>query len=362
MGFSIYDFSDFINNIHAFLIETFSPAIGNIIGMAIVAVCFLGFIALLGLSLVYIERKVCALFQQRLGPMRVGKWGTAQTVADIIKLIFKEPLMTKDSDKFLFNLAPFIVMIAPVMAISLIPFASGLQAVDFDIGIFFIVAVSSIGVTGILLAGWSSNNKYSLIGAMRSGAQIVSYELSVILSLLTIVVLSGSLQLSVIVESQREGWWIFRGHIPAIIAFIIFIVASTAESNRGPFDMAEAESEITAGFHTEYSGIKFAYFFLAEYVNMFIIAAVGATIFFGGWMPLHIGNIEFFNNAMDLIPPVIWFFMKVSAIIFLLMWFKWTFPRLRIDQMLTLEWKYLLPLNIMNILLMSLVVLTDFHF
>jgi NADH-quinone oxidoreductase subunit H len=252
-------------------------------------------------------------------------------------------------------------MIAPVMAISLIPFSKGLQAVDFDIGIFYIVAISSIGVTGILLAGWSSNNKYSLIGAMRSGAQIVSYELSVILSLLTIVVLSGSLQLSVIVESQREGWWIFRGHIPAIIAFIIFIIASTAESNRGPFDMAEAESEITAGFHTEYSGIKFAYFFLAEYVNMFIIAAVGATIFFGGWMPLHIGNIEFFNNAMDLIPPVIWFFMKVSAIIFLLMWFKWTFPRLRIDQMLTLEWKYLLPLNIMNILLMSIVVLTDFH-
>jgi len=361
MGFSIYDFSDFINNIHLFLSETFSPAVGDIIGMVLVASCFLGFIALLGLSLVYVERKICAFFQQRLGPMRVGKWGTAQTVADIIKLIFKEPLMTKDSDKFLFNLAPFIVMIAPVMAISLIPFSEGLQAVDFDIGIFYIVAISSIGVTGILLAGWSSNNKYSLIGAMRSGAQIVSYELSVILSLLTIVVLSGSLQLSVIVESQREGWWIFRGHIPAIIAFIIFIIASTAESNRGPFDMAEAESEITAGFHTEYSGIKFAYFFLAEYVNMFIIAAVGATIFFGGWMPLHIGNIEFFNNAMDLIPPVIWFFMKVSAIIFLLMWFKWTFPRLRIDQMLTLEWKYLLPLNIMNILLMSIVVLTDFH-
>lgn len=362
MGFSIYDFSDFISNIHTFLSETFSPGAADIIGMVLIGACFLGFIALLGLSLVYIERKVCALFQQRLGPMRVGKWGTAQTVADIIKLIFKEPLMAKDSDKFLFNLAPFIVMLAPVMVIASIPFAKGLQAVDFDIGIFYIVAVSSIGVTGILLAGWSSNNKYSLIGAMRSGAQIVSYELSVILSLLTIVVLSGSLQLSVIVESQREGWWIFRGHIPAIIAFIIFIVASTAESNRGPFDMAEAESEITAGFHTEYSGIKFAYFFLAEYVNMFIIAAVGATIFFGGWMPLHIGNIEFFNNAMDLIPPVIWFFMKVSAIIFLLMWFKWTFPRLRIDQMLTLEWKYLLPLNIMNILLMSIVVLTDFHF
>ena len=294
--------------------------------------------------------------------MRVGKWGTAQTVADIIKLIFKEPLMNKGSDKFLFNLAPFIVMIAPFMVIAAIPFAKGLHAVDFDIGIFYVVAVSSIGVTGILLAGWSSNNKYSLIGAMRSGAQIVSYELSVVLSLLTIVVLTGSLELSTIVESQRDGWWIFKGHIPAVIAFVIFIVASTAETNRGPFDMAEAESELTAGFHTEYSGIKFAFFFLAEYVNLFIVAAIGATIFFGGWMPLHIGNIEFFNNAMDLIPPIVWFFGKVSLIIFLLMWFKWTFPRLRIDQLLTLEWKYLLPINLANILLMSFISLKGWHF
>ncbi|MFZ1461816.1 MAG: NADH-quinone oxidoreductase subunit NuoH, partial [Ignavibacteria bacterium] len=316
---------------------------------------------LLGLSLVYVERKVAAFFQQRLGPMRVGFWGTAQTVADIIKLIFKEPLVTKNSDKFLFNLAAFIVLIAPFMVIGAVPFAKGLHALDFDIGLFYITAVSSIGVTGILLAGWSSNNKYSLIGAMRSGAQIVSYELSVVLSLITIVVLTGSLQLSEIVASQSDGWWIFKGNIPAIIAFIIFIVASTAESNRGPFDLAEAESELTAGFHTEYSGIRFAFFFLAEYVNFFIIAAVGATVFFGGWMPLHIGNIEFFNNAMDVIPPVIWFFGKVVVLLFLIMWFKWTFPRLRIDQLLTLEWKYLLPISIVNILLMSLVALNGWH-
>ena len=293
--------------------------------------------------------------------MRVGFWGTAQTVADIIKLIFKEPLVTKNSDKFLFNLAAFIVLIAPFMVIGAVPFAKGLHALDFDIGLFYITAVSSIGVTGILLAGWSSNNKYSLIGAMRSGAQIVSYELSVVLSLITIVVLTGSLQLSEIVASQSDGWWIFKGNIPAIIAFIIFIVASTAESNRGPFDLAEAESELTAGFHTEYSGIRFAFFFLAEYVNFFIIAAVGATVFFGGWMPLHIGNIEFFNNAMDVIPPVIWFFGKVVVLLFLIMWFKWTFPRLRIDQLLTLEWKYLLPISIVNILLMSLVALNVWH-
>jgi NADH-quinone oxidoreductase subunit H len=253
-------------------------------------------------------------------------------------------------------------MIAPFIVLSTIPFANGLHFLDLNIGLFFILAVSSIGVTGILLAGWSSNNKYSLIGAMRSGAQIVSYELSVALSLLTIVILTGSLQLSDIVASQADGWWLFKGNIPAIIAFIIFIIASTAETNRGPFDMAEAESEITAGFHTEYSGIKFAFFFLAEYLNLFIISAVAATVFLGGWMPLHIGHVHFFNNAMDFIPPIFWFFGKIALIMFVIMWFKWTFPRLRIDQLLTLEWKYLLPISVLNLLLMSLVALKGWHF
>jgi NADH-quinone oxidoreductase subunit H len=362
LNFSIYDFSDFINSIDAWLVETFSPTLGHLIGLVLVGTCFLLFTALLGLSLVYIERKVCAFFQQRLGPMRVGPFGTAQTIADIIKLIFKESLVTKKSDKFLFNLAAFVIMMAPFIVLSAIPFAKGLQALDMDIGLFFIISVSSIGVTGILLAGWSSNNKYSLIGAMRSGAQIVSYELSVALSLMTIVILTGSLQLSEIIASQSNGWWIFKGNIPAIIAFVVYIIASTAETNRGPFDMAEAESEITAGFHTEYSGIKFAYFFLAEYVNFFIISAVGATVFFGGWMPLHIGDATFFNSAMDVIPPIIWFFGKVAVIMYFLMWFKWTFPRLRIDQLLTLEWKYLLPISIVNLLLMAIVALKGWHF
>jgi NADH-quinone oxidoreductase subunit H len=233
---------------------------------------------------------------------------------------------------------------------------------DLNIGVFYVTAISSIGVAGILLAGWASNNKYSLIGAMRSGAQIVSYELSVGLSLLTIVVLTGSLQFSEIIESQRQGWWIFRGHIPACIAFIIYLIAGTAETNRGPFDLAEAESELTAGFHTEYSGIKFAFFFLAEFVNMFIIAAIGATVFLGGWMPLHFGELTAFNQIMDFIPPVFWFLGKVAFIIFIMMWFKWTFPRLRIDQLLTLEWKYLLPINLINILIMAFIVLMGWHF
>jgi NADH-quinone oxidoreductase subunit H len=274
----------------------------------------------------------------------------------------KEPIINKEADRFLFNLAPYIIMMAAFMAMAALPFARGLQALDFDIGILYVAAVSSLGVIGILLAGWSSNNKYSLIGAMRAGAQIISYELSVALSLLTIVVLTGSLQLSVIVESQADGWWLFKGHIPAMIAFLIFLIASTAETNRGPFDLAEAESELTAGFHTEYSGLKFAFFFLAEFANMFIVSAIGATVFLGGWMPLHIGNWEGFNAIMDYIPPIFWFFGKVSFMIFLMMWFRWTFPRLRIDQLLTLEWKYLLPINLVNILVMAFIGLVGWHF
>jgi len=300
--------------------------------------------------------------QNRIGPNRVGKWGLLQTIADLIKLVTKELIAIKNADNFLFNLAPFIVIIASFMTMAALPFAKGLQAIDFNIGIFYIIAVSSLGVVGILIAGWSSNNKYSLIGAMRSGAQIVSYELSVGLSLLAVVVFSGSMQLSTIVESQANGWWIFKGHIPALIAFVIYLIASTAEINRGPFDLAEAESELTAGFHTEYSGIKFAFFFLAEYINMFIVAAIAATLFFGGWMPLHIGNWAAFNGIMDYIPSIVWFFGKTFFIIYLIMWFKWTFPRLRIDQLLNLEWKYLLPLSLLNIVLISFVVLMGWYF
>jgi NADH-quinone oxidoreductase subunit H len=362
MKFDIYDFSVLTTSIHESLSSMMGETAVMITEMVIVGIIFLTLFAVLGLILVYVERKICAFFQQRLGPMRVGFWGTAQTLADVIKLLLKEPLITKNADKFLFNLAPFIIIIASFMAIAAIPFANGLHAFDIDIGIFYITAISSIGVVGVLLAGWASNNKYSLIGAMRSGAQIISYELSVGLSLLTIIILTGSLQFSEIIESQREGWWLFRGHIPAFIAFVIFLIASTAETNRGPFDLAEAESELTAGFHTEYSGLKFAFFFLAEFINMFIVAAIGATVFLGGWMPLHFGGLESFNAIMDFIPPIFWFFGKTAFIIFLMMWFKWTFPRLRIDQLLTLEWKYLLPINLVNILVMAFFVLMGWYF
>ncbi len=300
--------------------------------------------------------------QNRLGPNRVGPFGIFQTIADLIKLLFVELIPIKNADKLLFNLAPFIVIIASFMAIAAIPFAKGLHAIDLNIGVLYVIAVSSMGVIGVLLAGWSSNNKYSLIGAMRSGAQIVSYELSVGLALITIVILAGSMQLSEIVEAQRTGWFIFKGHIPAFIAFIIFLISSTAETNRGPFDLAEAESELTAGYHTEYSGIKFAFFFLAEYINMFIVASIAATVFLGGWMPFHVGSWEGFNHIMDFIPPFIWYIGKTAFVIFLMMWFKWTFPRLRIDQLLTLEWKYLLPINLVNVLIMAFIVLMGWHF
>jgi len=238
----------------------------------------------------------------------------------------------------------------------------GLEVLDFNVGIFFLLAASNIGVVGILLAGWSSNNKFSLIGAMRSGAQIVSYELSVGMSILTMVVLTGTLQISEIVSGQADGWLIFKGHIPAVIAFIIYLIAGNAECNRGPFDLPEAESELTAGYHTEYSGMHFGFYYLAEYLNLFIVAAIAATVFLGGWMPLHIAGLDGFNTAMDYIPGVVWFFGKAFFVVFLMMWMRWTFPRLRIDQILTLEWKYLIPLSMLNLLLMSIVVAYGLHF
>ena len=201
-----------------------------------------------------------------------------------------------------------------------------------------------------------------MIGAMRSGAQMISYELSLGISMLTMVMLAGTMSFSGIVEAQADGWFLFKGHIPALIAFIVYLIAGNAETNRGPFDLPEAESELTAGFHTEYSGLQFGFFYLAEYLNLFIVSAVAATVFLGGWMPLHIPGWEGFNAVMDYIPSVVWFFGKTYLMIFVLMWFKWTFPRLRVDQILTLEWKYLLPIGLFNLMLMAIIVIFGLHF
>ena len=313
--------------------------------------------ALLALFLIYAERKVCAWFQCRLGPNRVGPWGLFQTGADMIKILLKELVSITRADKFLFRLASFVVIIGSICTFGALPFAKGLHAVDFNIGVFYLLAVSSLGVVGILLAGWASNNKYTMIGALRSGAQLISYELSCGLSLLAIVILSGTMQLSEIVEQQAEMWFIFKGHVPAVIAFLVYLVAGHAETNRGPFDLPEAESELTAGYHTEYSGIQFGFYYLAEYMNMFIIAAIASTMFLGGWMPLHIPGWEAFNQVMDYIPSALWFLGKTGFCVFLALWVRWSFPRLRIDQLLNLEWKVLMPISLLNILLMAICVI-----
>ncbi len=328
----------------------------------IIGVLLLAVYAVFALVLILAERKVCAAFQCRLGPNRVGPWGLIQTVADMLKIITKEIISIRHVDRFLHNLAPFLVIIASLLAFACIPFAKGLQILDFNVGILFMIAASSIGIVGILLAGWSSNNKFSLIGAMRSGAQMISYELSIGLSILTMVVLAGTMQISRLVEAQGDLWFIFKGHIPACIAFIVYLIAGTAETNRGPFDLPEAESELTAGYHTEYSGMHFGFYYVAEFVNMFIVAAIATTVFLGGWMPLHIPGLDGFNRIMDYIPSLFWFLGKSALMVFVIMWFKWTFPRLRIDQLIHLEWKYLLPLNLVNLIAMVVIVALGWHF
>lgn len=349
-------------SVQDWLLMKFNPTMALAIECVIVILLSISLFAILGLVLVLMERKVAAHIQIRLGPNRVGPGGMFQTVADTLKLIMKEGLVPDKADRFLFNLAPFVVMMVGMLLLAPIAFAKNFQIWDINIGVLYISSVSSLSVIGILMAGWASNNKYSLLGAMRSGAQIVSYELSAGFAVLTIVVLTGSLQLSEIVNAQQNGWWIFKGHIPAVIAFVLYIIAVTAETNRAPFDLAEAESELTAGFHTEYSGMRFALFFLAEYINIFIVCAIGATLFFGGWMPLHIGNWKAFNHIMDYIPSSVWFMGKTFFLIFLIMWFRWTFPRLRVDQLLNLEWKYLLPISLFNLLLVAVIAILGWHF
>jgi NADH-quinone oxidoreductase subunit H len=329
-----------------------------LIEFVLIGLILLSAYAVIALLLIYAERKITAFFQCRYGPNRVGAFGWMQSFADMIKILLKEIIHVDHVDKFLFYLAPFFVICASMMTFAAIPFGEGLHVVDFNIGIFYLIAVSSLSIIGVLLAGWSSNNKYSMIGAMRSGAQFISYELSAGLALLTVAVLAGSLQLSTIVADQTYvyHWNIFRGHIPAIIAFVIYLIAGHAETNRGPFDLPEAESELTAGYHTEYSGLQFGFFYLAEYLNMFIIAGIGTTVFLGGWNAIQVEGWDGFNQVMSFVPSYVWFFAKTGLLVFLSLWVRWTFPRLRIDQLLNLEWKYLLPINLVNLVLMAIIV------
>lgn len=360
----MFDFSLLTNWIDNFFEQTCGMPgwLATTVECILIGLLLLTVYAVLALFYIYYERKVCAAFQCRLGPNRVGPFGLLQSFADMFKMLIKELISLNHIDKFLFALAPYLVILASMLAFAVLPWGKGLQIINFNIGIFFLIAVSSIGVLGILLAGWSSNNKFTLIGALRSGAQMVSYELSIGLSVLTIVAFAGTMNIVELVGKQDNLWFIFSGHLPAIIAFIIYMIAGTAETNRGPFDLPEAESELTAGYHTEYSGMHFGFFYLAEYLNLFIVSGVATLLFLGGWMPLHIPGWTGFNEIMDYIPSVIWFIGKAIALSFVIIWFKWSFPRLRIDQMLALEWKYLLPINLFNLVLMVLVIVYQFHF
>ena len=276
-----------------------------LIECVLVGVFILAAYAILAILLIFMERKVCAAFQCRLGPMRVGPWGIFQVIADVLKMLIKEIFAVDKADKLLYSIAPILVLIGSVGAFSFMPWNKGATILDFNVGIFLMTAISSIGVIGIFIAGWSSNNKYSVISAMRGAVQMISYEVSLGLCLIAAVVLTGTTQVSGIVEAQSGpfGWLIFQGHIPAIIAFVVFLITGNAEANRGPFDLAEAESELTAGYHTEYSGMGFGFFYLAEYLNLFIVAGVASMVFLGGWMPIHIG-VEGFDKVMDYIPGI----------------------------------------------------------
>ena len=311
----------------------------------------------LAIVMIFMERKVCAAFQCRLGPMRVGPWGTLQVLCDVLKMLVKEIFWVDKADKVLYCIAPLLVIVGSVGAFGFLPWNNGALALDFNCSIFLYTAVSSIGVLGVFLAGWASNNKYSVVSSMRGAVQLISYEISLGLCLIAACVLTGSMQIGEIIGAQSGpfGWLLFQGHVPAVIAFIVFLVAGNAEANRGPFDLAEAESELTAGYHVEYSGLAFGYYYLAEFLNLFIVSAIAATVFLGGWMPLHIG-IEGFDKVMDYIPGIVWFLAKAFLVVWLLMWVKWTFPRLRIDQILKLEWKYLMPVALFNLVLMTVCV------
>lgn len=351
------DLASWTSAIHTWLLGLVPEWAAILLECVVVALLIITLYAVFAIVLIYMERKVCAFFQCRIGPNRVGKWGLLQVFSDVFKMLQKEIINMRKSDMFLHDLAPFLVVTASMLTFACLPWNKGGHIIDFNVGLFFMIAVSSIGVVGILLAGLGSNSKYPMIGSMRAGAQLISYEISIGITMLTIVALSGTMQISEIVQQQaNNGWNIIRGHVPAVIAFLIYLIAGNAECNRGPFDLPEGESELTAGYHTEYSGMHFGFFYLAEYLNLFIAAGIATTLFLGGWAPLHIAGLDGFNAVMDAVPGAVWFIGKTFFVVFLLMWERWTFPRLRIDHILSLEWKYLMPISLINLLIMALVV------
>jgi NADH-quinone oxidoreductase subunit H len=313
----------------------------NIVGMANIRVALglggvLGLITISAMVLTWAERKVAGHMQRRIAAKEVGPFGLIQPIADVLKLMGKELLTPADVEKPLYFLGPILIFVPVLVSFVVIPFDARLQVMDVNVGILVILAFSSLGVLSILISGWGSNNKYSLIGAVRSVAQNIAYEIPLLLSLLAVVFMSNSLSMKEIVEAQKGlflHWYVFQQPV----AFIIFFIACVAETNRTPFDLPEGESELVAGFHTEYSGMRFALFFLAEYTNMLIVSAVATTLFLGGY-----------NGPV--LPGIVWFFAKTYFLVFLMLWFRWTFPRVRFDQLLNFSWKILMPLSFLNLI------------
>ncbi len=318
--------------------------------------------AIVGFVIVLAERRIMGFMQARLGPNRVGPQGLLQGLADLVKLVTKEDITPARAEKAVHFLAPVLAVIPALTALAVIPFGPPIQVgktsiplwvADINIGLLFLLAITSIGVYGIILGGWSSNNKYSLLGGLRSAAQLVSYEVPMGLSLVSVLLMTRSLSLVEIVRRQEatQLWFVF----PGLIAFFIYFVSGVAETNRNPFDLPEAESELVSGFNTEYSGVKFAFFFLGEYTAMIIISCVAVTVFFGGWLP-PFPNVKALD-FLDVVPGALWFLLKVSTFIFGYIWFRSTFPRYRFDQLMALGWKWLIPISLANILVVAVAIL-----
>jgi NADH-quinone oxidoreductase subunit H len=283
-------------------------------------------------GLIWLERRLLAVWQDRYGPNRVGPFGLLQVLADMIKIFFKEDWIPPFADKAVFVIAPAVIMVTALLSFAVVPFAPDISVVDLDVGVLFVLALSSMGVYSVVLAGWASNNKYSLLGALRAAAQMLSYEVYMGLSLMGVVLLAGSFNLATIVEQQRGLWFV----VPQFIGFIVFTIAGIAETRRLPFDLPEAENELNAGFHSEYSGMKFGMFFVGEYIGITLVSALIATLFFGGWLG-------------PVLPPIVWFILKTFVFLCFFILLRAALPRPRFDQLMAYGWKMMLPLALLNL-------------
>ncbi|MDY0323335.1 MAG: NADH-quinone oxidoreductase subunit NuoH [Candidatus Carbobacillus sp.] len=315
----------------------------HVIGMALVAFILLNILLGLVTYAIYIQRKLLGWMQNRIGPKHVGPFGLLQTIADVLKLLVKESFIPNNVDKSLFLIAPVVAFAPAFIVFAVLPLSENIVFTHLDVGLLFYIGVAGLSSIGVIMGGWSSNNKWSLIGAMRAAAMMISYEIPLVLAALGVVMLAGSMNLYDIVTSQATSWHI----IPQILGFVVFYIAALAELNRTPFDLTEAESELIAGYFVEYSGFRFAFFMLAEYVYLFAMGTLIALLYFGGWLPPH--------PALSFIPGVVWLAMKALFFTYLPFWFQATFPRVRIDQLMTFSWKVLMPLAILNIVLTSLI-------